>query len=205
VRRRAVEEGWSRALVLGERLLLGESDDAWELVREWIETLTEMMSGHAIIVRPAFVAEASSSSSGRPSDAGWVIWPLSPAVDLSIPDESSSSVLTDGYLASRARSPLLLEDLNLRRAERLLCEEALARAGSIPEAARLLGITRHALERRLIKHRIKWPAMGSKSTSWGTIEAIRAQKGEMTGRHRRLRVRRFEAGRAQKSKTVDED
>jgi len=53
--------------------------------------------------------------------------------------------------------PILLEDLNLRKAERLLCQQALDRAGSIVEAAQLLGITRHALKRRMIKHRIEWP------------------------------------------------
>lgn len=53
--------------------------------------------------------------------------------------------------------PILLEDLNLRKAERLLCTQALNRAGSIVEAAHLLGITRHALKRRMIKHRIEWP------------------------------------------------
>jgi Bacterial regulatory protein, Fis family len=205
VRRRAVAEGWFRALVLGERLVLGESDDAWGLVQEWIATLTEMMSGHAIIVRPAFVAEASSRSSEHPSDAGWVIWPLSPAVDLSIPDRSSSSVLTDVYLASQACSPLLLEDLNLRRAERRLCEAALARVGTIDEAARLLGITHHALERRLAKHRIQWPDMGSTSAPGGAMASIAAQKGEVAGRRRRIRARRFEFVRPPKSKSVDED
>ena len=53
--------------------------------------------------------------------------------------------------------PILLEDLNLRKAERLLCETALAKAGSIVEAAQLLGVTRHALKRRMIKHQIEWP------------------------------------------------
>lgn len=53
--------------------------------------------------------------------------------------------------------PILLEDLNLRKAERTLCQTALHKAGSIVEAAQLLGITRHALKRRMIKHRIEWP------------------------------------------------
>jgi hypothetical protein len=53
--------------------------------------------------------------------------------------------------------PILLEDLDLRKAERLLCQNALARAGSIVEAAQLLGITRHALKRRMLKHRLEWP------------------------------------------------
>ena len=30
-------------------------------------------------------------------------------------------------------------------------------AGTIVEAANLLGITRHALKRRIIKHNIEWP------------------------------------------------
>ncbi len=53
--------------------------------------------------------------------------------------------------------PILLEDLNLRKAERTLCQQALQKGGSIVEAAQLLGITRHALKRRMIKHRIEWP------------------------------------------------
>jgi hypothetical protein len=53
--------------------------------------------------------------------------------------------------------PILLEDLNLRKAERMLCTTALQKTGSIVEAAQLLGITRHALKRRMTKHRIEWP------------------------------------------------
>lgn len=53
--------------------------------------------------------------------------------------------------------PILLEDLDLRKAERLLCQSALSRAGSIAEAAQLLGITRHALKRRMLKYRIELP------------------------------------------------
>ncbi len=53
--------------------------------------------------------------------------------------------------------PILLEDLDLRKAERLLCQKALNRGGSIVKAAELLGITRHALKRRMIKHQIEWP------------------------------------------------
>ncbi len=62
-----------------------------------------------------------------------------------------------------AMRQIILEDLNLSNAERLLCEEALTEAGSIVEAANLLGITRHALKRRIIKHRIEWPRQ-SKTT-----------------------------------------
>ncbi len=52
---------------------------------------------------------------------------------------------------------LELKDWNLNAAERLMCIEALATTGSIVEAAKLLGITRHALKRRIIKHNIAWP------------------------------------------------
>lgn len=53
--------------------------------------------------------------------------------------------------------PIVLESLNLADAERKLCEEALVATGSIVEAANVLGITRHALKRRIIKHQIEWP------------------------------------------------
>ena len=53
--------------------------------------------------------------------------------------------------------PIVLESLNLAAAERKMCEEALVSAGSIVEAANLLGITRHALKRRIVKHQIEWP------------------------------------------------
>ena len=53
---------------------------------------------------------------------------------------------------------LVLDTLNLESAERRLCVEALTTAGNIVGAASLLGITRHALKRRIIKLRIDWPA-----------------------------------------------
>jgi hypothetical protein len=53
--------------------------------------------------------------------------------------------------------PIAMESLNLADAERKLCEEALRTAGSIVEAANLLGVTRHALKRRIVKHQIEWP------------------------------------------------
>jgi DNA-binding protein Fis len=49
------------------------------------------------------------------------------------------------------------ESYNLAAAERLLCSLALDTAGNVVEAAKLLGITRHALARRMIKHTIVWP------------------------------------------------
>jgi DNA-binding NtrC family response regulator len=53
--------------------------------------------------------------------------------------------------------PIVIDSLNLADAERKLCEEALVATGSIVEAANVLGITRHALKRRIIKHQIEWP------------------------------------------------
>lgn len=55
---------------------------------------------------------------------------------------------------------IVLDNFNLTSAERLLCETALHTAGSIVEAAKLLGITRHALKRRIIKHNIRWVREG---------------------------------------------
>lgn len=52
---------------------------------------------------------------------------------------------------------LILDDFNLEKAERRLCVEALNTAGNIVGAAALLGITRHALKRRIIKLAIEWP------------------------------------------------
>ena len=51
---------------------------------------------------------------------------------------------------------LHLESFDLAKAERRLCEAALDRAGNIVDAAALLGITRHALKRRIIKYNIAW-------------------------------------------------
>jgi excisionase family DNA binding protein len=53
--------------------------------------------------------------------------------------------------------PIVLDSLNLADAERKLCEEALVATGSIVEAANILGVTRDALKRRIIKHQIEWP------------------------------------------------
>ncbi|MDC0716715.1 helix-turn-helix domain-containing protein [Nannocystis bainbridge] len=66
----------------------------------------------------------------------------------------------------------ILEDFNLENAERRLCLEALERAGNIVGAAKLLGITRHAMKRRIIKLRLDWtrgavPPRGSASGPTG--------------------------------------
>lgn len=50
-----------------------------------------------------------------------------------------------------------LPTLSLVAAERRLVELALSTAGSIVGAAQLLGITNHAIKRRIIFHRIEWP------------------------------------------------
>ncbi|MFZ6181026.1 helix-turn-helix domain-containing protein [Nannocystis pusilla] len=55
-----------------------------------------------------------------------------------------------------AMPQFILEDFNLENAERRLCIEALERAGNIVGAAKLLGITRHAMKRRIIKLRLDW-------------------------------------------------
>ena len=52
---------------------------------------------------------------------------------------------------------VVLEDYNLEAAERRLCVDALDIAGNIVGAAQLLGITRHAMKRRIVKLRISWP------------------------------------------------
>jgi hypothetical protein len=51
---------------------------------------------------------------------------------------------------------IVLEEFNLEAAERRLCAEALAHGGGIVGGARLLGITRHALKRRIVKLKIAW-------------------------------------------------
>jgi len=51
---------------------------------------------------------------------------------------------------------ITLDTYNLIAAERQLIERALTDAGSIVEAAKLLGCTRHSVKRRIIKHNIRW-------------------------------------------------
>lgn len=51
---------------------------------------------------------------------------------------------------------LVLDTYDLAAAERRLCVEALTAAGNIVGAAKLLGVTRHALKRRIIKLDIPW-------------------------------------------------
>lgn len=54
-----------------------------------------------------------------------------------------------------------LPTLSLADAERRLVELALITGGAIVEGARLLGITSHAIKRRIIKYRIEWPRSSS--------------------------------------------
>jgi transcriptional regulator with GAF, ATPase, and Fis domain len=56
---------------------------------------------------------------------------------------------------------IILEAFNLEAAERRLCVEALTLAGNIVGAAQILGITRHALKRRIIKLGIAWHRAGA--------------------------------------------
>jgi transcriptional regulator with GAF, ATPase, and Fis domain len=53
--------------------------------------------------------------------------------------------------------PPVLESCNLAEAERTLVVAALRKTGSIVEAAQLLGVTRRAVNRLIIKHQIAWP------------------------------------------------
>lgn len=55
---------------------------------------------------------------------------------------------------------ITLDNFNLVAAERRLIVEALLTSGSIFEASKLLGVTRHAVKRRIIKHRIPWVRAG---------------------------------------------
>jgi DNA-binding NtrC family response regulator len=51
---------------------------------------------------------------------------------------------------------IAIDTFNLDTVERRLCELALANTGSIGRAAEALGISRHALRRRIILHKINW-------------------------------------------------
>lgn len=76
---------------------------------------------------------------------------------------SRHSPLAAANAASRASQPVVLDSFNLAAAERRLCEQALATAGSLVHAAAALGITRHSLKRRIVKLGIVWPRHGSES------------------------------------------
>lgn len=65
--------------------------------------------------------------------------------------------------------PILLDSYDLEAAERLLCVRALEVGGTIVEAAKLLRITRHALKRRILKHKIPWTRDRLPSTNDPTL------------------------------------
>jgi len=52
--------------------------------------------------------------------------------------------------------PITLDTFDLASVERLCTEALRVAGGSINVAARMLGITRHALRRRMTKYRIRW-------------------------------------------------
>lgn len=54
---------------------------------------------------------------------------------------------------------ILIRSFNLADAEKQLIEIVLRKHSTIVEAAAELGITRHALKRRIIKHNIAWPPL----------------------------------------------
>ena len=65
-------------------------------------------------------------------------------------------------------APPTIDTFDLATIERCLCTEALRVAGgSINIAAKMLGITRHALRRRISKYRIAW----ARSTAMGPDES----------------------------------
>ncbi|MFY0540015.1 helix-turn-helix domain-containing protein [Nannocystis pusilla] len=61
--------------------------------------------------------------------------------------------------------PITLNSYNLHEAEKRLCTEALQSAGNIIGAAALLGITRHALKRRILKLEINWRSAPEKAAA----------------------------------------
>ncbi len=72
-----------------------------------------------------------------------------------------------------SKPQVVLDSYNLAVAEKKLCIEALVVAGSIVSAAQLLGITRHALKRRIVKHQIEWPRPKFGPNSLAAIRAAR--------------------------------
>lgn len=72
-----------------------------------------------------------------------------------------------------------LPTLSLADAERRLVELALVIAGSPSEAAPLLGTTRHATKRRIIKHNISWP--GTVSTTVFVGDGVKLDVDSTTG------------------------
>lgn len=61
---------------------------------------------------------------------------------------------------------ITLPDLNLIGAERHLVTVALARTGSLVEAAKLLGTNRHVLRRLIDKHGVTWWPYAQQQERW---------------------------------------
>ena len=59
---------------------------------------------------------------------------------------------------------IVFHSLHLASAEKLLCQNALDRSNTLDEAADLLGLDRHSLKRRIIKHNLEWPRPAVKTT-----------------------------------------
>lgn len=59
--------------------------------------------------------------------------------------------------------PIVIESYNLQESERRICTAALHAGDGITEGARLLGISRHALKRRIVKLNIQWPRQSEES------------------------------------------
>ena len=76
-----------------------------------------------------------------------------------------------------ATQSITLDSYNLASAERRLCIEALSAAGNIVGAAKLLGITRHAMKRRIVKLAIAW------SRELGQIVAAQPVASELVAAH----------------------
>lgn len=51
---------------------------------------------------------------------------------------------------------ITLPTLEIEEADRLITVAALKAAGSIVGAAELMGLTRHAVKRRITKHNLRW-------------------------------------------------
>ena len=81
-------------------------------------------------------------------------------VDGSRVDDTTIGMIPQVTMTREHHDPITLDTLNLVAAERRL----IGQAGSIHGAATLLGITRHAVKRRIIRHGIRWTRDGARIT-----------------------------------------
>lgn len=72
-------------------------------------------------------------------------------------EEAEADLLAAARSKYRDDEPIMLPDLRLGHAEKLMTEEALARTGSLRLAAQLLDVTTRKLRRIMINHQIEWP------------------------------------------------